>query len=159
MLMRNVGFGLEGQHLANPRRLNDPVLLRRLEKIRMRSWSCADIALDLENRQMVIAFNEEGMVHMARKPKIDEASLTKMDVRKLNALRKSIGDEIGEKAFAEWLKHRPAPSAKVTGGDKTADAIAGAVMGLIEAGTIKGLPRGGYVVKRGRGRVVASRAG
>ena len=33
-----------------------------------------------------------------------------------------------------------------------------AVMGLIEHGIIKGLPRGGYVVKRGRGRVVASRA-
>ncbi len=92
---------------------------------------------------------------MARKPKIDEANLTKMDVRKLNALKKSVGDDIGEKAFAEWLKNRPAPSASVAP-DKTAEAIAGAVMGLIEAGTIKGLPRGGYNVRRGRGRVVVT---
>ncbi len=96
---------------------------------------------------------------MARKPRIDEANLTKMDIRKLNALKKSIGDDIGEKAFAEWLQTRPAPSSKGTPEDNTAEAIAGAVMGLIEDGTITGLPRGGYTLKRGRGRVVASRAG
>ena len=89
---------------------------------------------------------------MVRKPQIDESSLTKMEVRKLNFLRKSIGDDIAEKAFAEWMKNRPAPSILST--DKTADAIAGAVMALIDDGTIKGLPRGGYVVRRGRGRVV-----
>ena len=38
--------------------------------------------------------------------------------------------------------------------NKTAEAIAGAVMGLIEDGKIKGLPRGGFTVRRGRGRVV-----
>ena len=92
---------------------------------------------------------------MARTPSLDESTLTKMEIRKLNALRKSIGDDLGTRAFAEWLKNRPAPSASVAP-DKTAEAIAEAVMGLIEGGTIKGLPRGGYNVRRGRGRVVVT---
>ena len=92
-------------------------------------------------------------------PKINEAKLTKGELRKLNALRKSVGEKIGNEAFAEWMKSRPAPSAPTSTGDPTADAIAGAVMALIDKGTIKGLPRGGYVVRRGRGRVVVTPAG
>lgn len=43
---------------------------------------------------------------------IDERALTKGQLRKLNALRKSVGEDIGERAFAEWLyrrghEHRP----------------------------------------------------
>ncbi len=91
---------------------------------------------------------------MARTPTLDESTLSKMDVRKLGALRKSIGDHLGTKAFVEWQKVRPAPSTKGAPVDKTADAIADAVMGLIEDGTIKGISRGGYTVRRGRGRVV-----
>ena len=34
---------------------------------------------------------------------IDESALTKGQLRKLNVLRKSVGPEIGERAFAEWL--------------------------------------------------------
>ena len=34
---------------------------------------------------------------------IDESGLTKGQLRKLNALRKSVSDEVGEKAFADWL--------------------------------------------------------
>ena len=34
---------------------------------------------------------------------IDEGSLTKGELRKLNALRKSVGDDIGERTFATWL--------------------------------------------------------
>ena len=47
---------------------------------------------------------------MARTPsnRIDEGSLTKGQLRKLTALRKSIGSEIGERAFAEWLSSQPA---------------------------------------------------
>ncbi len=95
---------------------------------------------------------------MARKPSLDESNLTKMEVRKLNALRKSIGDDLGSNAFAEWHKSRPmAPKAAPV--DRTAEAIAVAVMGLIESGTIRSLPRGGYTVRRGRGRVVVQSAG
>ena len=47
---------------------------------------------------------------MARKPapKIDEKALTKGELRKLTALRKSVGDEIGDKAFMDWLRKQPA---------------------------------------------------
>lgn len=33
----------------------------------------------------------------------DESTLTKDRLRKLNALRRSVGPKIGERAFAEWL--------------------------------------------------------
>ena len=35
---------------------------------------------------------------------IDESTLTKGQVRKHNALRKSVGDAIAEEAFAKWLE-------------------------------------------------------
>jgi hypothetical protein len=35
---------------------------------------------------------------------IDHSTLTKGQVRKLNALRKSVGDEIAENAFSKWMK-------------------------------------------------------
>lgn len=94
---------------------------------------------------------------MARNPSIDESNLTKMEARKLNALRKSIGDGLGAKAFAEWHRTRPAPTANAAPVDKVAEAIAGTVMGLIEDGKIRSLPQGGYTVRRGRGRVVVAR--
>ena len=34
---------------------------------------------------------------------IDEKKLTKGQLRKLNALRKSVGDELGEEVFGKWL--------------------------------------------------------
>lgn len=94
---------------------------------------------------------------MPRKTSIDESSLSKMEIRKLNALRKSIGDDLGAKAFTEWYKNRPAPKQSQPA-DKTAEAVAEAIMGLIEKGKINSLPRGGYLVKRGRGRVVVAPA-
>jgi len=39
--------------------------------------------------------------------KIDETTLTKGQRRKLNALRKSVGEGIGERAFADWLAKQP----------------------------------------------------
>ena len=94
---------------------------------------------------------------MARKTQLNESTLTKMQVRKLNALRKSIGDSLGTKAFTEWLNSRSAKSAEEPV-DKTAEAVAEAVMALISKRTIRSLPRGGYLIKRGRGRVVVTPA-
>ena len=93
-----------------------------------------------------------------RSTRINENELTKMELRKLNALRKSIGDDLAEKAFSAWLKSRPT---KVVSQpvDKTAEAIGGAIMRLVESGKIKSIPRGGYTVRRGRGRVVVEAAG
>ena len=39
---------------------------------------------------------------------IDESALTKGQRRKLNALRKSVGNEIGAQAFAAWLSSQQA---------------------------------------------------
>lgn len=93
---------------------------------------------------------------MARTPTIQESKLTKMEIRKLNALRNSVGDVIAAKAFRQWLKERPTPTGAFGHSDTTAKAIANAIMDLIEGGKIKKLPRGGYVLKRGRGRVVVT---
>ena len=93
---------------------------------------------------------------MARKPssKIDEKALTKGEVRKLNALRKSIGEDIGEKAFMNWLREKPSAVAELE--DKNAALIADTLIPLIEQNKLR-IPRGGYLVRRGRGRVVVER--
>ena len=38
---------------------------------------------------------------------IDQSTLTKGQIRKLNALRKSIGDDSAEDAFGKWMKSQP----------------------------------------------------
>ncbi len=87
--------------------------------------------------------------------KIQERDLNKGQMRKLNALRKSLGNEIADNAFAEWLAS--VPEGKPIAVDKNAEAIAELLNAPVLAGEIK-IPRGGYVVKRGRGRVVVERA-
>jgi len=85
----------------------------------------------------------------------DEASLTKGQLRKLNALRKSLGEEIANKAFAQWFRRgATAPAAEV---DKNAAMIAESLGGLANDGKLR-IPRGGYLVTRGRGRVIVERA-
>ncbi len=84
-----------------------------------------------------------------------DRDLTKGNLRKLTALRKSLGKDIADKAFAEWLISLP--EEKPTSTDKNADAIADLLNGPVLEKKIK-LPRGGYVVRRGRGRVVVERA-
>ena len=91
-----------------------------------------------------------------KKNGLDESALTKGQLRKLNALRKSIGREVGERAFLEWLAMQPEATAG-TETDPNAEAIAEAVWTLIEKKGVR-IPRGGYVVRRGRGRVVVEAA-
>ena len=43
---------------------------------------------------------------------IDETGLTKGLVRKLNALRKSLGDDLAEEVFARWLEWEAASHAR-----------------------------------------------
>ncbi len=103
---------------------------------------------------------------MARKPKArrpkaatgsNEAALTKGELRKLKALRKSLGDQIADRAFTKWLER------KVTGKtaapvDKNAGTIASILGDLAKAGKLR-IPRGGYLVTRGRGRVIVTPGG
>ncbi len=86
-------------------------------------------------------------------PAIDESALNKGQLRKLNALRKSVGNDIGERAFAEWL----AVQAAQPPADRNAERVAEALWPLVEQGTLR-LPRGGYIVRRGRGRIVVEPA-
>ncbi len=86
--------------------------------------------------------------------KFRERDLNKGQLRKLTARRKSLGKGIADNAFAEWLASTPAVKTEAT--DKTAEAIAELLNGPVLAKKIK-LPRGGYLVRRGRGRVVVER--
>ncbi len=88
--------------------------------------------------------------------KIDESTLTKGQVRKLNALRKSVGDDIGERAFAEWIASQSSDDAAERT-DKNAELIKDTLWPLVEQRSIR-IPRGGYLVKRGRGRIVVEPA-
>ncbi len=93
---------------------------------------------------------------MARKsiPKLDEKALTKGELRKLNALRKSVGEDIGEKAFMDWLRKKPAAVAELE--DEDAALIADTLVPLIDQNKLR-IPRGGYLIRRGRGRVIVER--
>ena len=81
---------------------------------------------------------------------IDESGLTKGQLRKLRALRKSVGDGIAERAFAEWLATQQAASGKADG---NAAAIVDTLWPMVQAGALA-IPRGGYVIRRGRGRII-----
>ncbi len=85
---------------------------------------------------------------------IDERALTKGQLRKLRALRKSVGDGIAERAFAEWLASQ-AGSAEKT--DANATTIVDMLWPLVEQGTLA-IPRGGYLIRRGRGRIIVETA-
>ena len=85
---------------------------------------------------------------------IDENSLSKGEIRKLNALRKSVGNEIGDKAFAEWLSSRSAGSNEE---DRNAETIVDTLWPLVEEGGLM-IPRGGYLLRRGRGRIIVEPA-
>ena len=88
------------------------------------------------------------------KASFTESELTKGEVRKLNALRKSLGEKIANKAFAEWLASRPEAVAQFS--DKNAELIADVLVDQINQGKLQ-IPRGGYLVRRGRGRVIVER--
>lgn len=87
-------------------------------------------------------------------PAFDESSLTKGQLRKLVALRKSLGDKIADDAFSKWLSEQvesPEPE------DKNALAIKEALENLVEKKNLH-FPRGGYLIRRGRGRVIVEPA-
>lgn len=81
---------------------------------------------------------------------IDEKSLTKMQLRKLGALRKSLGDDIANEAFSKWLATQ-APAGP------TADPNVATIIKLLEPVALKGgltIPKTGYIIRRGKGRLI-----
>ena len=84
---------------------------------------------------------------------IDETSLSKGQLRKLNALRKSVGSAIADEAFSKWLAQaNDEPEV-----DENARVIADALWDLVQDGKLM-IQRGGYIIRRGRGRVIVEAA-
>ena len=77
---------------------------------------------------------------------IDESAMTKGQLRKLNALRKSVGPDIGDRAFAEWLSRQAAVKAS----DRNAEVIVESPWPLVQEGKLKIRPsaRAGNLVSR-----------
>tara|TARA_B100000745_G_scaffold15768_1_gene11367 strand:- start:97 stop:378 length:282 start_codon:yes stop_codon:yes gene_type:complete len=85
---------------------------------------------------------------------MNKKSMTKGQVRKLNALRKSLGNQIADKAFKEWLKQQ-AKQAPAERADPVVNKLLAALKGLEKDKSIN-LGRKGYVIKRAKGRGVKS---
>ena len=86
--------------------------------------------------------------------RIEEGALTKGQRRKLGALKKAVGEEIGERAFAEWLEAQEASAGKADG---NAALIVETLWPMVAQGTLA-IPRGGYLIRRGRGRIIVEPA-
>ena len=80
---------------------------------------------------------------------IDHSTLTKGQVRKLNALRKSVGDNIAENAFGKWMKTQS--KAPKEARDPVADALVAALSRLTSDKSFR-LGTKGYVVRRAKGK-------
>ena len=102
-----------------------------------------------------ISLTELNSVPKKRTAQFDEKKLTKGQLRKLNALRKSLGKDIADKAFSEWLETSGAARGAVE--DKSAAALAKALAPLIKSKKLK-IPRGGYLVTRWRDQVIVKPA-
>lgn len=81
--------------------------------------------------------------------------LTRGELRKLKALRKSLGKHIADKAFTEWLAARRTGTSMKE--DKNAELVVEVLQPLIKQGRLR-IRRGGYLIRRGRGRVIVEPA-
>ena len=81
---------------------------------------------------------------------IDETGLTKGLVRKLTALRKSVGDDLAEEVFARWLEREAASQAR-SKPDPVAMKIAEALAGF-ENDPKFNLGNYGYTLRRAKGK-------
>ena len=81
---------------------------------------------------------------------IDETTLNKGQVRKLNALRKSVGDALAEDVFAKWLAQQWKGSAAPKP-DPVAVKIEVALADYVDDRSFR-LGNYGYTVRRVRGK-------
>ena len=79
---------------------------------------------------------------------INEKELAKGQLRKLNALRKSVGNELGEDVFNKWLAQQAAVKPKP---DPIAEKIGAALSGY-ENDPMFRLGNYGYTIRRARGK-------
>ena len=80
---------------------------------------------------------------------LDLSTLTKGQTRKLNALRKSLGNEIADDAFAKWMKMQI--KEKTIQVDPIAEKIKVALSSLVHDKAFR-LGSKGYLIKRSKGR-------
>ena len=86
----------------------------------------------------------------AKKSQAPRIKLTKGQIRKRNALRKSLGTKIADQAFSKWLKAQKSTIKKAPKRDAAAEKIAAALKPLsskkINFGTY------GYTIRRAKGK-------
>ena len=80
---------------------------------------------------------------------IDKDTLAKGQLRNLTALRRSVGDELGEEVFAKWLAQQA--SASATKVDPVAVKIEEALAGFAKDRSFN-LGVYGYTIRRARGK-------
>ena len=81
---------------------------------------------------------------------INEKNLTKGQIRKLNALRKSVGDKLASEVFAKWLKEQAKKHSSAEP-EPVADQILDALSPLAKDRSIR-LGNRGYSIHRARGK-------
>ena len=79
---------------------------------------------------------------------INEKALSKGEIRKLNALRKSLGDNIADEAFTKWLANKPSA---VEIADPVARQLEAVLAHLANDSNFK-LGNYGYTVKKAKGK-------
>ena len=66
---------------------------------------------------------------------VGHSTLTKGQVRKLNVLRKNVGDDIAENAFGKWIKTQSKTPKEIR--DPVADALVAALSNLTSDKTFR----------------------
>ena len=85
---------------------------------------------------------------------MDEAAPTKGQRRKLHTARESVGAEIADRDFLQWLASQPAVRAVP---DSNATVIVDTLWPLMQQGTLA-IPRSGYLIRCGRGLFIVEPA-
>jgi hypothetical protein len=79
---------------------------------------------------------------------IDEKALSKGEIRKLTALRKSLGNDIADEAFRKWLANKPSMVELI---DPVARQLEATLASLANDKSFK-LGNLGYTVKKAKGK-------
>ena len=82
---------------------------------------------------------------------MDETSLTKGQIRKLNALKNSIGEGLGTEAFTKWMSNQKKEKSEGVKVDPVAVKLQ-EVLSHLESDTSVRLGNKGYTIKRARGK-------
>ena len=81
---------------------------------------------------------------------IDESGLSKGRIVKLNALRKSLGEDLADDVFAKWLKRQDSKNVEEKP-DPVAQKIIDSLSSLVKDDIFR-LGNQGYTVRRARGK-------